>query len=101
MFLRTLDALPARTRVKARFEIEGRPVIAEAEVVYQCNLDEGPYKEPGMGVKFLKVGPEEQAVIKAFVMEEIDKKAADKVAQGGCWMPETVFPGAITSGGMS
>jgi len=73
MFFRTLDPHPVHTRLMINFDVKGRLITVEAEVVYTCNLDEGPFKEPGMGMKFVKVNPEDQANIKAYVREEVGK----------------------------
>jgi CheY-like chemotaxis protein len=73
MFFRTLDPHPAHARLMINFDIKGRLITVEAEVVYTCNLDEGPFREPGMGMKFVKVNPADQAIIKAFVREEVGK----------------------------
>jgi twitching motility two-component system response regulator PilH len=73
MFFQTINPHPLHTRLKVNFKIEGKPVTLEAEVVYNCTFEEGPFKEPGMGIKFVKVNPEDQAIIKAFVSEEVGK----------------------------
>ena len=73
MFFRTLDPYPMHTRMKVYFEIKGKPITLETEVVYNCTFNEGPFKEPGMGMKFVKVSPEDLAIIKAFVLEEVGK----------------------------
>jgi len=73
MFFRTLDPYPVHSRLMINFDIKGRLITVEAEVVYTCTLDEGPFKEPGMGIKFVKVNPDEQDIIKAFVREEVGK----------------------------
>jgi CheY-like chemotaxis protein len=76
IFFRTLDPLPARSRLMVNFEIKGRLITLEAEVVYDCTFDEGPFREPGMGMKFVNIKPEDQAFIKAFILEDIETKTA-------------------------
>jgi twitching motility two-component system response regulator PilH len=73
MFFQTLSPHPLHTRLKVNFKIGGKPIMLETEVVYNCTFEEGPFKEPGMGMKFVKVSPEDQAIIKAFVSEEVEK----------------------------
>jgi len=73
MFFRTLDPRSLHNRLTVNFEIKGKPVMVETEVVYSCLFDEGPFKEPGMGLKFVRIRHEDQAIIKAFVLEEIEK----------------------------
>lgn len=76
IFFRTLDPYPAPSRLMVNIAIKGKPITLEAEVVYTCTFDEGPFKEPGMGMKFVKIRPEDQTTIKAFILEEIDIKVA-------------------------
>ena len=71
MFFRILDPYAIQSRMTVNLEIEGRPITLQAEVVYSCNFDEGPFKEPGMGMKFVKVRPEDQTIIKTFILEEL------------------------------
>ena len=76
IFFRTLDPHPVKNRLTVNFELKGRTITLEAEVVYNCIFDEGPFKEPGMGMKFVKIRPEDQAAIKVFIKEELEMKAA-------------------------
>lgn len=76
MFFRTLDSHPLHSSLTVNFEIKSKPITLEAEVVYICNFNEGPLREPGMGLKFVKIRAEDQAIIKAFVLEEIEKNVA-------------------------
>jgi hypothetical protein len=34
-------------------------------------LETSPFKEPGMGMKFVKISPEDQAFIKSYILEQI------------------------------
>lgn len=76
IFFRTLDPHPVNSRLTVNFELKGEPITVEAEVVYNCIFDEGPFKEPGMGMKFVKIRPEDQAAIKTFIREQIEIKVA-------------------------
>ncbi len=76
MFFRTLDPCPNRSRLTVSFEIKSQSITLEAEVIYSCIFDEGPFKEPGMGMKFVKIRPEDQAIIKAFILEKIENRVA-------------------------
>jgi len=77
IFVRTLDPNPVHNRLTVNFELKGKPISLEAEVVYNCTFDEGPFREPGMGMKFVKISPEDQAAIKAFIREEIEIKVRE------------------------
>jgi CheY-like chemotaxis protein len=76
MFFRSLDPYAIQSHLTVNLEIKGRPIALEAEVVYSCNFDEGPFKDPGMGMKFVEIKPEAQAIIKAFILDEIEKNVA-------------------------
>jgi CheY-like chemotaxis protein len=76
MFLRTIDCHPLHTCLTVNFEISGNSITVEAEVVYSRPFDEGPFKEPGMGMKFVKITPTAQANIKAFILDEVKKNVA-------------------------
>jgi CheY-like chemotaxis protein len=73
IFFRTLDPHPPHTRLTINFEIKGKPITLETEVVDNGTFDEGPFKEPGRGMKFVKISPENQAIIKVFVLAEVGK----------------------------
>jgi CheY-like chemotaxis protein len=73
MFFRTLDPLPVNTIVPAVFEVNGRLIKLDAIVLYTTNFDEGPFKEPGMGMKFLKISREDRNLIAAFILEQLEE----------------------------
>lgn len=73
MFFRTLDPLPINTRVPAVIEIKGRLIKVEAIVLYSMTFDEGPFKEPGMGMKFVKISRADRDLIVAFMLEQIEE----------------------------
>ena len=73
MFFRTLEPRPVNTRVAVTFDIKGRAIRLEAVVLYVTSFNEGPFKEPGMGMKFTKVSPEDRTLIKAFILEQVEE----------------------------
>lgn len=73
MFFRTPVCHPLHTCWTLQCELLGRRIAVEAEVVYRRTFDEGPFKEPGMGMTFLNISPEAQAGIKTFILEEVKK----------------------------
>ena len=76
MFFRTLDPLPANTRVPVDLEIKGRSIKIETVVLYSCSVDDGPFKEPGMGLKFSRIAPADQEHIRQFIREELTRGIA-------------------------
>jgi hypothetical protein len=73
MFLRTLEPRPANARIPVSLEINGKPIKLEAVVLYTTTFDDGPFKEPGMGMKFVNISREDRNVIAAFIVEQIEK----------------------------
>jgi CheY-like chemotaxis protein len=71
MFFRTLEPLPVETRVTAAFPIWDKAVRLEAQVLYPVTFEQGPFCEPGMGMKFIHIGPQDSAMIKAFIHEQL------------------------------
>jgi len=73
MFFRTLAPRPVNTRVGVHFDIKGRAIRLEAIVLYITSFDEGPFKEPGMGLKFVKISPDEKDLIRTFILERFEE----------------------------
>jgi CheY-like chemotaxis protein len=72
LFFRVPDLLPAETRLPIHFEIKGKTISLEAVVLYSCSSGEGPFREQGMGMKFVKISPQDRALIKAYILEEVN-----------------------------
>jgi CheY-like chemotaxis protein len=73
MYVRTLRPYSAKTRLPVQLVIKGRSIPVEAEVLYCHKFGEGPFKEPGMGLKFVRVAPQDQELIRQFIREELVK----------------------------
>jgi CheY-like chemotaxis protein len=73
MFVRTTVAKPVNTRLPVSLVIGDRTIKAEAVVLYSYGFDDYPLKELGMGIRFVKINPEDQALIRSFIKEEIEK----------------------------
>jgi CheY-like chemotaxis protein len=73
MYVRTLGPCPQRSPVAVEFEVGGRSISGEAEVLYCHLFGEGPFKEPGMGLKLVTLGPGDRDFLKTFIGEEVLK----------------------------
>jgi CheY-like chemotaxis protein len=73
MFFRTLDPRPTNTIIPVTFEIKGRLIKLDAIVIYTTNFDEGPFKEPGMGMKFVKISQDDKNWIATFIIEQFEE----------------------------
>jgi CheY-like chemotaxis protein len=71
LFFRTLDPRPVNARVAIDFALWDRTISLEATVLYVISFEEGPFREPGMGMKFVKIGPEDSTLLRAFIHEHI------------------------------
>jgi len=71
MFFPTEEPRPLNTVVKAELEIGERTLKLEAIVLYSYELETSPFKEAGMGMKFVTISPEDQAFIKSYILEQV------------------------------
>jgi CheY-like chemotaxis protein len=73
MYVRTLRPYSSNARLSVQLVIKGRSIPVEAEVLYCHKFGEGPFKEPGMGLKFVRVAQQDQELIRQFIREELFK----------------------------
>jgi len=78
MFIRTGEPRTIGKIVPVTFELRGRTIRLEAVVLYTTELGEGPFREPGMGMKFTKLGPEDTALIREFILADVHEELAPK-----------------------
>jgi CheY-like chemotaxis protein len=71
MFFPTKAPLPLNTIVTVELEIRNRTVKLEAMVLYSVDLDTSPFMEAGMGLKFMKINPDDHAFIRSYLVEQI------------------------------
>ncbi len=71
IFFRTLEPLPMKTRVRVSISIGDKSIDVEAVVLYIVSFEEGPFCEPGMGMKFVAITPGDKALINFFIHEQI------------------------------
>jgi CheY-like chemotaxis protein len=71
MYIRTLMPHPPNTRVDVRIDLEGRTIAAEAVVLYCHRFGEGPFGEPGMGIKFARIASQDQEFLRTYIHNEV------------------------------
>jgi CheY-like chemotaxis protein len=76
MYIRTLAPSPMNTVIALRFTLGGRMISLDAVVLYGHRFGEGPFSEPGMGLKFLRIDPQDQQEIRQFIRNEITRGLA-------------------------
>ncbi len=73
MYVRTLKPYPVGSRLSVQIVLKGRSVTVQADVLYSHRFGEGPFKEPGMGLKFVQIARQDQDFIRQLIREEIMK----------------------------
>ena len=73
MYVRTLSPYPRGDRLALEMNINGRVVFADAAVLHSYRLGEGPFTGPGMGLKFVRIEPQDQEFIRQFIREEVSR----------------------------
>jgi CheY-like chemotaxis protein len=73
MFFRTLEPRPIGARIPVAFKIRNRIVQLEAIVLYATTFDDGPFNEPGMGMKFVKISRADRDLIATFMLEQLEE----------------------------
>jgi CheY-like chemotaxis protein len=71
LFFRTLMPRTQGVRVIVEFVIWERKISLEATVLYGVTFDEGPFSDPGMGMKFSLIGAEDSVLLRAFILEQL------------------------------
>ncbi len=78
MFMLTTAPRPVDTRLQVSLVIKDRTINAEAVVLYSYGFNDYPLKEPGMGMSFVKISPEDKVLIRSFVKEQIEKGISNR-----------------------
>ncbi len=71
MFFRTLEPRPVKARAEVSFSFGDRIMDLRAEVLYIVSFEEGPFCEPGMGMKFVDIAPGDSALLRFFIHEQL------------------------------
>ncbi|MGE5172803.1 MAG: two-component system response regulator [Betaproteobacteria bacterium] len=71
MYVSTTRTRPTGARVPITLSLGSATIRIEGMVLYSFDRSRGPLRTPGMGIKFVRIGPREQALIKAFIEKQI------------------------------
>jgi CheY-like chemotaxis protein len=71
MFLRTKTPAAVNTRLSIQLYLYGQIIGAEAVVIYTEGTGTGPYREPGMGLQFVRIAPADQELLRQFIRGEV------------------------------
>ena len=73
LFLRTAKPAPENTRLSVRIDLNGTIIKAEVKVIYTCPPCKGPYGEPGAGLQFTHLSPNDLELLRKFMRKEITR----------------------------
>jgi uncharacterized protein (TIGR02266 family) len=76
LYVRTQYPQPQNTLTPVRILLDGGEVQAKAEVLYSCAKNEGPYREPGMGLKFVNISDQDRRLIRQFIKDHLTRGIA-------------------------
>jgi two-component system chemotaxis response regulator CheY len=73
LYVRTQYPQPQHALTPVRILLDGGEVRAKAVVLYSYSKNEGPYQEPGMGLKFEEISDQDRRLIRRFIKEELTR----------------------------
>jgi CheY-like chemotaxis protein len=73
IYVRTLKPAVVNTRLLITILVKNRLVSADAVVLYAYGHGRDLFKEPGMGLKFVRITPEDREFIRQYIREEITR----------------------------
>lgn len=76
LYIRTRYPQPRNALTPVRISLESGEIRAKAVVLYSYTANEGPYQEPGMGIKFVEIEERDRTAIRTFIKEQLTKDIA-------------------------
>jgi hypothetical protein len=76
LYIRTRYPQPRNALTPVRIFLESGELRAKVVVLYSYTSNEGPYQEPGMGIKFVEIEERDRAAIRTFIKEQLTKDIA-------------------------
>ncbi len=76
LYVRTQYPQPQNALTPVRILLDGGEVRAKAVVLYSYAKNEGPYQEPGMGIKFVEISDQDRRLIRQFIKEQLTQGIA-------------------------
>jgi CheY-like chemotaxis protein len=71
MFFRTISPPPVNSQIPVRLWTEDREIRLEAEVIHRSLFDQGSFRGPGMGMRFVSIKPDDQTYIREFILRQL------------------------------
>lgn len=82
LYIRTLYPQPVNTLLTLTLFIDDQKIKAKAVVLYGFTLGQGPFQEPGMGMKFVEISDEGRDAIRGFIRKHLTGDLEKIAAQG-------------------
>jgi hypothetical protein len=76
LYVRTQYPQPKNTLTPVRILFDGAEVRTKAIVLYSCGKGEGPYQEPGMGIRFTELSEPDRRIIRQFIKDQLTQGLA-------------------------
>lgn len=76
MYIRTLKPAAKGTRLPVTILVKNRIVMVETHVLYTYGHLQGLFKDPGMGLEFVRINPGDRELIRQYIREEITQGVA-------------------------
>lgn len=73
MFINTENPIPVGMAIPVTILLETNRIKVEGMVLYSFDRGKGPLRTAGMGIKFVRIGSEDQALIRQFIRRQITK----------------------------
>lgn len=71
MFVKTMNPRPVNARVSVTFTARGRTIAVEGIVLYSYSPGEILFRDPGMGMQFVTISPEDLRFLRQYIRETI------------------------------
>jgi CheY-like chemotaxis protein len=73
MFLHSTKQVPVQSQIALRMNLNGLIIPADAKVLYNGLSRRGSFKEPGMGLEFIRIAPKDQEYIRKYIRSEVTR----------------------------
>jgi hypothetical protein len=78
LYVRTLYPQPQNALTPVRIFIGDREIPAKTVVLYSFTMGGGPFKEPGMGLKFVEIPDADRNFIRSFIKQQLTQDISPK-----------------------
>lgn len=78
LYVRTHAPQPQNALAMVRIYLPKKEIVAKTVVLYSFAMAGGPYKEPGMGMKFVEISDADRSEIRNFIKEQLTGDIAPK-----------------------